>query len=242
MLIGTGVAVVAIGVAIAFASTAGNGEGNPSGGTASPNTNSGEPSSIPSVDSPAAASDVIKRVTLKPADWGNGYVADTPYENSDLTENTVDQNCNWASEPIKNAFATLTRWSKTSGKTVSAVSWTTVYKTPESAQYSVSDQREALQRCPTQSSGKSRIEGVHEIKIPGLNGFDEVVAEEGHQVSDENGNKVDDYYTYLTGRKGKFLLHTDVDRGESGTQEQNRNDASSALSLMLSRLESGASY
>ncbi|UZJ31977.1 hypothetical protein [Streptomyces endophytica] len=242
MLIGTAIAVVAIGVAIAFASTAGNGGGNPSGSTPAPGANSGEPSSIPSVDSPAAAGAVVKRVTLKPADWGSGYVADSPYENSDLTQNVVDQNCNWSIQPIKDAFATLTRWSKTSGKTVSAVSWTTVYKAPEPAQYSASEQREALQRCPTQSSGKSRIEGIHEIKIPGLNGFDEVVAEEGHQVSDENGNKIDDYYTYLTGRKGKFVLHTEVDRGESGTQEQNRTDASSALSLMLSRLESGASY
>ncbi|MEE4421090.1 MULTISPECIES: hypothetical protein [Streptomyces] len=241
MLIGTAVAVVAIGVAIAFASTAGNGGGNPSGGTPPPGANSGEPSSIPSVDSPAAAGAVVKRVTLKPADWGSGYVADTPYENSELTQTAVDQNCNAVDRPINNALASLTRWSKASDDTVSAVSWATAYKTAEPAQYNVSEQRSALQRCPTQSLDKSRFEGVHEIKIPELDGFDEVVAEEGHRVSDANGKSIDDYYTYLTGRKGNFVMNTEVERSGTGTQEQNRNDASSALSLMLSRLEGGAS-
>ncbi|MFG3119489.1 hypothetical protein ACGF4C_34635 [Streptomyces sp. NPDC048197] len=242
MLIGTGVAVVAIGVAVAVASIAGNGGGNGSGGTASPNANSGEPSSIPSVDSPAAASAVVKRVTLKPAGWGSGYVAQDPYEDNTLSQNVTDQNCNAASQPINNAFASLSRWSKTSDTTVATFSQTTVYKAADSAQYSLSQQSEALQRCPTVRNGKSRLEDVHEVKVSGLKGFDQVVAEEGHQTSDENGNKVDTYYTYLTGRKGNFVMNTEVDRTGEGTQEQNRNDASSALSLMLNRLGSGASY
>ncbi|WP_158795006.1 hypothetical protein [Streptomyces sp. NRRL S-337] len=240
MLIGTAVAVVAIAVAIAFASTAGNGGGNPSG-SPSPNANSGEPSSIPSVDSVAAASAVVKSVTLKPADWGSGYVAQDPYENSDLNEITVDQNCNWSTQPIAGAFTTLLRSSQTPDKAVLAYSGTTAYKAADSAQYGLTEKREALQRCPTQRSGKTQLEDVHEINIPELKGFDEVVAEEGHEVSDENGNKVDTYYTYLTGRKGNFVLTTEVDRSGTGSQEQNRNDASSALSLMLSRLEGGSS-
>ncbi|WP_310727308.1 hypothetical protein [Streptomyces sp. N2A] len=237
MLIGTAVAVVAIAVAIAFASTAGNGGGN----TPSPNANSGEPSSIPSVDSPAAASTVAKSVTLKPADWGSGYVAQDPYEDSTLSESVTDQNCNAAAQPINNAFASLSRWSKTSDTTVTTFSQTTVYKAADSAQYSLSQQSEALQRCPTVRTGKSRLEDVHEVKVPELKGFDQVVAEEGHQTSDENGNTVDNYYTYLTGRRGNFVMATEVDRSGTGSQEQNRNDASSALSLMLSRLEGGSS-
>ncbi|WP_158744943.1 hypothetical protein [Streptomyces sp. NRRL S-1448] len=237
MLIGTGVAVVAIGVAIAFATTAGNGGGNPSG-----SSSSGEPSNIPTVDSPAAARAVVNRVTLKPADWGSGYVAADPYENSDLTETTVDQNCNWSDQPIKDAFATLMRLSKTSDGAILTYSWTTAYKAANSAQYSMAENRESLQRCPTQRSGKAQIEDDHEINLPELKGFDEVVAEEGHEVADQNGNKIDTYYTLINGRKGNFILHTEVERTGTGTQEQNRNDASSAISLMLSRLESGASY
>ncbi|MFF4286776.1 hypothetical protein ACFY0R_15845 [Streptomyces sp. NPDC001633] len=237
MLIGTGVAVVAIGVAIAFATTAGNGGGNASGGSSS-----GEPSSVPTVDSPAAASAVVKSVTLKPADWGSGYVAQDPYEDNTLSQSVTDQNCKSASQPINNAFATLARWSQAPDATALTFSQTIVYKAEDSAHYSLSEERDALQRCPTVTSGKMRLEDVHEVNVPGLKGFDEVVAEEGHQVSDVDGKTSDIYYTYLTGRKGKFVMNTQAARSGTGTQEQNRNDASSAISLMLSRLESGASY
>ncbi|GAB7034338.1 hypothetical protein JCM4914_57990 [Streptomyces platensis subsp. malvinus] len=234
VLVGAGIGVVGIGVALAFILSA--------GGDYSPNANSGEPSSIPSVDSPAAARTVVNRVTLKPADWGSGYVAEDPYETRDLTDISVDQNCDWAVRSINDAFATLLRSSRTSDKTAFTSARTTVYKAADPARYRMSQQREALQRCPTQKSGKSRIENVHEISIPELKGFDEVVAEEGHQVLDENGEKVDVYYTYLTGRKANYVMTSEVDRSGTETQEQNRNDASSALSLMLSRLEGGASY
>ncbi|MFD8547002.1 hypothetical protein [Streptomyces sp. NPDC059649] len=230
MLVGAGIAVVGIGVALAFTLRAGKG----------PGANSGEPSSLPSVESTVAANAVVKRVTLKPADWGSGYVAQDPYEDSTLSQNSTDQNCNAAAQPINNAFASLARWSRTSDSTVLTYSQTTVYKAAGSAEYSLAKERDALQRCPTVTSGKMRLENVHEVDVPGLSGFDDVVAEEGHQTSDTNGKEADIYYTYLTGRKGDYVMNAEVDR--TGTQEQNRSEASSALSRMLSHLESGASY
>jgi hypothetical protein len=85
-----------------------------------------------------------------------------------------------------------------------------------------------------EAASKARWESIHQVDVPRPKGFDEVVGEEGHLVADENGRPADAYYTYLTGRKGRYLVQTYVTRG--GTPAQNRSDATNALSLMLSRL------
>lgn len=87
------------------------------------------------------------------------------------------------------------------------------------------------------AGGKTQYDNVHEVAVPELKGFDALVAEEGHISASADGQKVDAEYTLLTGRKGQFVLQSFINRA-SGAQEQNRDDAVNALSLMLSRLES----
>ncbi|MFI6765070.1 hypothetical protein [Streptomyces sp. NPDC050355] len=182
------------------------------------------------------------REALKPADWGSGFTKSDPYESGDLNRYVPDASCNLTNVPMTNAFATLARYTTKSDGAVSANSEFTTYKAVESAQYQLGQDRETLRQCKTQKSGKERYEDVHQVAIPELKGFDEVVTEEGHYVSDPDGKKVDYYYTDLRGRKGNFVMQADVTRPTgAGTQEQNRNDAVSALLLMLSRLEGGAS-
>ncbi|WP_146022158.1 hypothetical protein [Streptomyces sp. CB02959] len=200
----------------------------------------GNASAIPNIDSSVAASDLAKRVTLTPADWGPEFTQDSPYESSELSGNTVDQNCNYVSQTLDNALATLRRNVKKPDGAVIAVSIFTAYQATGSAQSIISRHHDELQRCTAETQGKVRFDDVHAAAIPEIKGFDEVVAEEGHQATDQNGQKADISYTYLTGRKGKFVLEAESDSAP-GSQVQNRSDTVSALQLMLRRLENGGS-
>lgn len=217
-LIGAAAAVVAIAVVLVIALSGGKSKKNPH------------------IDSSAVALKLARRITLTPADWGAGFVWDDPYENDDLTEGLADSSCKYAMQPIVDALAAVQRSVHATDQTVNANSVLVVYREPSFAQADAARFRVSTQRCRIVNGAedKARWEGVHEVNISGLRGFDEVVAEEGHKVADETGSKADTYYTYLTGRKGQFLMQSYVAR--SGAQGQNRNDAVNALSLMLSRL------
>ncbi|MFE0189547.1 hypothetical protein [Streptomyces sp. NPDC058989] len=213
-----------------FASIGGDDEGEPSD----------DSSKVPSVSSSAAARNIAKRVTLTPEDWGSSFVRDSPYENSQKYWTVVDQDCKITSEALTGALDSLGRNVRESNKTAYSSSTLITYKGADSAGRAVVQQREPLRRCPTQSmaGGKARSENVHEVDVPDLKGFDDVVAEEGHDVVDADGQKADNYYTYVTASKGQYVLQSLVTRGGSETQEKTRDEAVNALSLMLSRLES----
>ncbi|WP_316751191.1 hypothetical protein [Streptomyces herbicida] len=188
------------------------------------------------LESAASARDITRRVALAPTDWGSGFTRSEPYENEEKAEGVTDPDCNYVTQPIENALAVLQRSVKKKDGTVYANSTVVVHRNASFARADVARLRSDVQRCPTEKEAASRArwENVHEVDIPELNGFDEVVAEEGHLVADENGRPADAYYTYLTGRKGRYMVQTYVTR--SGTSTQNRSDAANALSLMLSRL------
>ncbi|MFF8311235.1 hypothetical protein [Streptomyces lydicus] len=157
-----------------------------------------------------------------------------------MTTSIPDQNCKLVADSLTDALANQWRNSKTPDNTAFASSSLTVFAGADFAKRNLARQRDALQRCPTRSEtdGKRQWDNVHEVTIPELKGFDEVVAEEGHLSTDEKGQTTDTYYVSLTGTKGQYLLHSDISRGPD-TQDQNRTDAAKALSLMLSRLASG---
>ncbi|MGY4974499.1 hypothetical protein ACWGCC_35740 [Streptomyces nigrescens] len=215
--------------ALALAFSGGEDEGEPSGSS----------SPVPSVSSSAAASDLAKRVTLTPKDWGGAFVRDSPYQSTGLTWVVIDQDCKVTTESPVGALAALQRNAKEPGDTAFSYSAFIAYKEANSAKRGIARQREPLQRCPKMSDagGKTQYDNVHEVAIPDLKGFDALVAEEGHISSSANGQKVDAEYTLLTGRKGQFVLQSFINRA-SGAQEQNRDDAVNALSLMLGRLKS----
>ncbi|MFI0786402.1 hypothetical protein ACH4Q6_12480 [Streptomyces lydicus] len=156
-----------------------------------------------------------------------------------MTTSIPDQNCKLVAESLTDALANEWRDSKNPDNTAFAASSLTVYEGADFAKHSISRQRDALRRCPSQSEadGKRQWDNVHEVSIPALKGFDAVVAEEGHLGTDANGRSTDTYYVSLTGSKGQYVLHSDISRGPE-TQQQNRDDATNALSLMLSRLAS----
>ncbi|MGW1372931.1 hypothetical protein ACWD6P_01455 [Streptomyces sp. NPDC002446] len=218
-----------IAVALAFAFSGGDDEGE-----------SSAPSRVPSVSSSTEARDLAKRVTLAPGDWGSTFVRDSPYENTDLSWSAIDQNCKIVADSLKGALDNLGRSVKESNGTAYAASSLITYKGADLAQRGISRQREPLQRCPTQSQagGEERYDHVHEVAVPALKGFDDVVAEEGHLGVNSDGQKTDEYYALLTGRKGQFVLQSSMNRRGAGSQEQNRDAAIKALTLMLSRLGS----
>ncbi|MFE1771269.1 hypothetical protein [Streptomyces sp. NPDC059008] len=224
------VAVVVV-VAIAFFAFSGGDDG-------------GEPSDdsskVPSVSSSAAARNLAKRVTLTPKDWGASFVRDSPYEITDRYWAVVDQDCKITSESPTAALDIFIRNAKEPDYVAFAQSTVTTYKGADSAERAVARRREPLQRCPTQNvaGSKARVENVHEVDVPDVKGFDDLVAEEGHDTVDSEGQKADSYYTLLTASKGQFVLQAYVTRGGSETQEKTRDEAVNALSLMLSRLES----
>ncbi len=231
VLIGVGVAVVVIVAALAFFAFIGGDDGG------EPSAN---PSKVPSVSSSEVARDLAKRVTLTPKDWGSSFVQDSPYENTEQYWPVVDQDCKITSKAMAGALDSLERNAKESDNTVLSSTTLTTYKGADSAKRAVVLQREPLQRCPTEivAGSKARTENIHEVNTPDLKGFDDSVAEEGHDVVDSDGQRVDNYYTYLTASKGQFVLQSLVTRSGSGTQEKTREEAVNALSLMLGRLES----
>ncbi|WP_407286392.1 hypothetical protein [Streptomyces sp. BP-8] len=227
-----GVAVVVIVTALGFfAFISGDDGGEPSD----------NPSKVPSVSSSAAARNLAKRVALTPKDWGSTFVRNSPYENTGQYWTFVDQDCKITSESLTDALDGLQRNVKESDDTVLSDSSLITYKRADSAESFVARQREPLRRCPKQgiAGSNAQYENIHEVKVPDLKGFDDLVAAEGHATVDSDGQKTDDYYTLLTASKGQFVLQASVTRNGSETQEANRDDAVNALSLMLSRLESG---
>ncbi|MFJ3309860.1 hypothetical protein ACIPSA_44050 [Streptomyces sp. NPDC086549] len=190
------------------------------------------------VGSPAAAREIARRVALAPADWGMGVTKGDPYESEDMTEGVTDQNCDYASRSIANALAAMRRNVRKPDGTVLASSQIVVYRKPEFARADLSRLRSEVRRCPMvkEAEGLARWDGVHEVRIPELKGFDEVVGEEGRLVVDGDGRKADNYYTNLTGRKGQFVMQTYVTRNGKESQAENRRDATKALDLLLGRL------
>ncbi|MFJ9868273.1 hypothetical protein [Streptomyces sp. NPDC101165] len=188
------------------------------------------------VETAAQARDLARRVALKPADWGSGYVRSTPYETDDVTESFADASCYLGVQTPVNLLAALERNAQSPDRKVVNTSTVIVHRDTASAAAGIARFRTDARRCPTEydSASKQKWEDVRAVDVPGLKGFDEVAGEEGHQVVDETGLKLDEYYTQLTGRKGQVLMQATVAR--SGGQGRNREDAVHALTLMLSRL------
>ncbi|MFH8633547.1 hypothetical protein ACH4CC_27355 [Streptomyces lydicus] len=232
-MVGAGVALVVIVVVITFGFGGDDGGGTSSDVSTAPSA----PATVPSVSSSAAAHDLAAHVTLAPADWGSTYVRDSPYEGDEMATSLPDQNCKLVAESLTDALAHQWRNAKNPDNTAFASSSLTVYKGADFAKRDIARQRDALRQCPSESetNDKRQWDNVHEVKIPALKGFDDVVAEEGHLGTDEKGQKTDTYYVSLTGSRGQYVLNSAVSRGPD-TQEQNRTDAVNALSLMLSRL------
>ncbi|MET7631799.1 hypothetical protein ABZS53_15285 [Streptomyces sp. NPDC005499] len=186
---------------------------------------------------PVDASALAKRVTLAPADWNSGYKRAAPYESADLTEGVTDAKCKYSIKPVTNALGGRQRNVQSADETVYVTSELIVFKQPAAAHQTITRFRRGTMRCRTVEAAddKSQWKDVHEVEIP-KKGFDEVAAEEAHQVLDATGQTMDAYYIYAYGRKGQYLMEAYVARSGSGTQEQNRHDAVAALTLMLSRL------
>ncbi|MEU1402069.1 hypothetical protein ABZ471_06815 [Streptomyces sp. NPDC005728] len=184
----------------------------------------------------AAARAVVKGVALVPGDWGLGYVRSTPYESDKVTEAVADDDCSLVGRPPEKALAALLRNAQKSDQSVVGTSMIIVHRDDDTAASDIARFRSDARRCQTEtdSASSQRWEDVREVDVSSLKGFDELAAEEGHQVVDENGQKVDNYYTQVTGRKGQVLMQTSVAR--AGDQGQNRQSAMKAISLMLSRL------
>lgn len=188
------------------------------------------------VETAAQARDLARRVALKPADWGAGYVRSTPYETADVTESFADASCYLEVHTPVNLLAALERNAQSSDRMVLSTSTVIVHRDTGSAAAGIARFRTDPWRCGTEydSASKQKWVDVRAVGVPGLKGFDEVAGEEGHQVVDETGLKLDQYYTQLTGRKGQVLMQATVAR--PGSQGRNREEAVHALTLMLSRL------
>ncbi|WP_411087831.1 hypothetical protein [Streptomyces sp. 061-3] len=178
---------------------------------------------------------LAKRVTLTPADWGAAYKQADPYEQATSTAGVTNNSCKYEGKAIVNSLGGLERDVTTPDQTTAVTSTLVVYKDPASAHDAITQFRTGTERCRTVSAtaSKAQWKDVHEVKIP-KKGFDEVATEEAHQVLDDAGQATDVYYTLAYGRKGQYLMEAYVARG--GTQEQNRDEAVTALLLMLSRL------
>ncbi|MBL1086589.1 hypothetical protein JK359_32310 [Streptomyces actinomycinicus] len=150
-------------------------------------------------------------------------------------ENT-DQDCKLVMQPILNAFGTLSRTVQAQDASVYATSTLIVYRSDDFARAALARWHDDATRCKTERDSANRVawDRIHPIEVPKPKGLDDVVAEEGHSPIDEKGGPADTYYTYITGRKGPFLVQSYMAR--SGTQVQNREQALNALSLMASRL------
>ncbi|MEU7055402.1 hypothetical protein [Streptomyces sp. NPDC046197] len=214
-LVGAGAVVVAIAVALLVISMGGGRQ---------------------DVGTPAAARGLARRVTLSPSDWGAGFVRGAAYENTEMAQGLTDRNCAYLAQPIAGALAALQRTVGTPDRTVVAYARLVVYRDAASARADIARLRADTDHCRTEhdAAGKARWEDVHAVDVPALRGFDEVATEEGHRVTDEKGRTADNYYTYLSGRKGKYLMQSYVVR--TAKRDGNRSAAAAALSLMLSRL------
>lgn len=217
MLIGAAAAVVAVAVGLAIAL-------------------SGRDQGHERVRSAAQARDLAKRVALTPADWGSGYVRSDPYETDQVVQSVADDSCTLSVRQPVNELAALERNAQKSDRTVADTSTVVVHRDTGSATADIARFRSDTRRCRTEydAATKQKWEDVHAVDVPALKGFDELSGEEGHQVADEAGQKVDTYYTQLTGRKGQVVVQATVAR--SGGRGQNREEAANALSLMLGRL------
>ncbi|MCZ0988833.1 hypothetical protein [Streptomyces diastatochromogenes] len=219
MLIGAAAAVVAVAVAVGLAIVLG-----------------GRDQGHERVRTVAQARDLAKRVALAPADWGSGYVRSDPYETDQVVQSVADASCTLSVQPPANELAALERNAQKSDRTVADTATVVVHRDTASAAADIARFRADTRRCRTEydSATKQKWEDVHAVDVPAVKGYDELSGEEGHQVADEAGQKVDIYYTQLTGRKGQVVVQATVAR--SGGRGQNREEAANALSLMLGRL------
>lgn len=186
------------------------------------------------VDTPAEARKLAARVALTPANWGGGFKPSTPYETGEEPETVADDDCSLVNKPADDVLAVLERDSERESPApyVIAQSIVRVHRTPGSAQADIARLRSDTQRCQTLSSGKRRLEDVHEVTMATPEGFDEVAVEEGRVAVDDTGRSVDTPYTQIAGRKDQLVLQATV----TGSPQENRSAAVKALSEMLNRV------
>ncbi|MFF9014578.1 hypothetical protein ACF09C_16620 [Streptomyces sp. NPDC014870] len=147
-------------------------------------------------------------VAMDAADWGPGYTRGNPYETDPAPEWEVKTTCEGLTQGKRHGtLAAINRVVKQPQTENIASTEVRVFADVATAESFLTDVESATRRCPEQYTGKTRWAGVRQATAPTVAGFDEIVAEEGRQVTDDAGEKTDFPYVVYVGRSGDTTLH-----------------------------------
>ncbi|MFE3496802.1 hypothetical protein ACFXOS_27685 [Streptomyces sp. NPDC059175] len=184
----------------------------------------------------AAAHALASNVVLAPSDWGPGFGRADPYEFDPADEDVVLGNCEYGGRAARSGtLAAVQRVVLHPSSGLTGTSEVRVFTDDPTAKRYVAEVPDQIRRCPTQHGGKALYTGVHETPPPEVPGLEEVVAEEGSQVTADDGTGVDNRYLVLTGRTGRTVLRTSAVAG-AGQEARIRRVATDALLEMQRRL------
>jgi hypothetical protein len=110
-----------------------------------------------------------------------------------------------------------------------------VFADEDTAKQYVADMRDGIDRCPEQHRGRERWVEVRTPRAPRVPGFDQLLLEQGRQVSAEDGTRADRVYVLLTARADANVL-TSSAGGPADDLTEIREQAVRGLRKMRQRL------
>ncbi|MFD7320225.1 hypothetical protein ACFV9D_03905 [Streptomyces sp. NPDC059875] len=226
--------VVALGLAVALVALLRGGDDD--GGTA---TNASPTVSAANDEAARAeAHTLAAAVALDAPDWGSGYKRAEEYETDPAPEWEVKSTCEGFAQSSR--AGTLAAIGRAVTHPVSGLISTTevrVFADAATAESYLNDVESGTRRCPEQHSGKTRWAGVRQATAPEVAGFDAIVAEDGRQVSDADGQTTDYPYVVYTGRSGATTLAVIDYEAPDGVPARLAERATGILKKLQQRLE-----
>ncbi|MCX4513276.1 hypothetical protein OHA27_23750 [Streptomyces sp. NBC_01619] len=186
-------------------------------------------------DSEQQAAASVARVSATAKDWGAGFIEDDDPP-SDAGEVRVREDCShYLKADRPGTLAVLVRFVARKEPAREAFSEVRLYDNVATAEKYMDDWEEAVHRCPTQTDGKERFEDIREAYSPQLSGFDEVLLEEGRRIAGDDGEKLDEVFVGMVGRRGEFIVQASV-FGPAGHATELRTLVVGAMQRMQRRV------
>ncbi|MFJ3580785.1 hypothetical protein ACIPPS_00895 [Streptomyces sp. NPDC090127] len=234
--------VVALGLAVALVALLRGGDGDGGGSASSPRVSSpGVAAEVPDEAARAKAQTLAAGVAMDAPDWGPGYERAEQYQNDPAPELEVKSSCEIFDQTgRKGTLAAVRRSVRQPTTGLLHHTEVRVFADAATAESYMSDVESGTRRCQEQTSGKVRFADVRQAGAPDVAGYDAIVAEDGRQVTDENGAKSDYPYVLYTGRSGAATLSVFAFGEAAAGQAPLTERATGALQKLQRRLEAAS--
>lgn len=176
----------------------------------------------------------MARTAATAEDWGTGFVENG--DPGDEGELVLRRDCEVIIKDDRpGTLAVLIRNVARKEPATEGYSESRVYNNVTTAKKYLADIQEGIHRCPAQHEGQARYEGIREAANPPVSGFDTVVSEVGRKTVGIDGEKLNQAYLAMTGRKKEAVLQVTV-FGPAEAEAELSRLAAHALQRMEQRL------